>query len=92
MTADELNRNWAAQLSPTHQQVWKRMQEQGAQASWTDDAAPRFVVTQHGRVLATHLKGNLPAGVVVPAALFEAGHKIETQGPDIKILPEMASA
>lgn len=91
MTKGELNHNWADQLSKPHQQVWQNMQAEGVSAEWTDDNAPRFVVRQADKVLASHLKGARPAGVVVPAALFEAGHKLEAEHPGLKILPKMAS-
>lgn len=91
MTTDELNQDWAAQLSAPHQRVWQKMQAEGVSAVWTDAHAPRFVVTQGEQVLASHLKGARPAGVVVPAALFEAGHKLEVQNPERPILPKMAS-
>ncbi|GAA4021755.1 hypothetical protein GCM10022631_39950 [Deinococcus rubellus] len=91
MTADELNRSWTDQLAPPHRQVWDRLRAEGIEAAWMDDFAPRFVVSQQGEVLATHLKGERPAGVVVPAALFEAGHKLEAEQPGLKILPPMAS-
>lgn len=92
MTADELNHDWPARLAPPHAQVWDKLRAEGVDAAWTDDFAPRFVVSQPGEVLATHLKGARPAGVVVAAALFEAGHKLEATQPGLEILPPMASA
>ncbi|AZI41750.1 hypothetical protein EHF33_02460 [Deinococcus psychrotolerans] len=90
-TAAELNANWADQLSAPYRQVWQKMQAEGVSAEWTDDHAPRFVVSQANNVLASHLKGARPVGVVVPAALFEAGHKLEAENPERPILPAVAS-
>lgn len=91
MTADELNRSWTDQLAPPHRQVWDKLRAEGIEAAWTDDFALRFVVRQQDKVLATHLKGARPAGVVVPAALFEAAHKLEAEQLGLKILPPMVS-
>ncbi len=91
MTADELDRDWAARLASPHRQVWDKLRAEGVDAAWTDAAAPRFVVSRREEVLATHLKGVRPAGVVVAAALFEAGHKVEVGQPGLRILPPMAS-
>lgn len=91
MTVDELNRSWADQLAAPHRQVWDKLRAEGTEAAWTDDAAPRFVVSQQGKVLATHPRGARPADVVVAAALFEAGHKLEAEQLGLKILPSIAT-
>ena len=92
ISAAGLNESWADQLAPAYRTVWDKLQAQGVSAAWEDGNAPRFVITHGDKVLASHPQNGRPAGVVVSAALFEAGHKLEAQEPGLKILPPMASA
>ena len=88
----DFNESWADDLAPAYAAVWDKLQAQGVSAVWEDDAAPRFVVRRQDKVLASHPRKGRPVGVVVAAALFEAGHKLEAEEPGLKILPPMASA
>ena len=88
----DLNSFWADNLAPAYAAVWDKLQAQGVSAVWEGDAAPRLVVRHQDKVLASHPQKGRPVGVVVAAALFEAGHKLEAEEPSLKILPPMASA
>ena len=86
----DLNEVWVGQLSLEQMRVWQQLEEQGVQASWEADPE-RFVVSRGDQVLATHLRRKLPVNMVVVAALYEAGHKLEVEQPELNILPPVVS-
>ena len=86
----DLNDVWVGQLSLEQMRVWQQLEEQGVVAAWEADPE-RFVVSRGQQVLATHLRRKLPVNMVVMAALYEAGHTLETEQPDLELLPPGAS-
>ncbi len=92
MNAQQLNGTWADDLAPAQQDVWKKLREQGAEARWEDLPELRFVLTRGAETLADHPRSDLPLAVVVSAALYEAGRKIEQEDSDVKILPSGADS
>ena len=87
MNAQQLNATWPDDLAPVHQDVWRRLREQGVEARWEDLPQLHFVLTRKAETLADHPKSHLPLAVVVSAALYEAGRKVEQEDSDVKILP-----